>query len=213
MQDIKRILLVDDQQSIRSAVKLSLLDLGLKYEIEEADNGADAIRLLATKKYDVAILDIQIPIRTGLEVAEFIEQRNIETPFLIFSSNCSKLNINKALRHQAAGIIEKDQEGIKSLKPALLNIFQGNYVLSSKVGRQVFRTRNIEEKENSNNLLTNRELEIIKLLCKEYTNKEMAEKMKISVRTVESHRKNIMSKLKLKTIAGLVKYAIEFELT
>lgn len=211
------LLIVDDEVSIRKTIKAYLKQFEDQIQvIGECENGNDAIEFLKENKCDIIILDINMPKMTGLDVADYIHEQEIECIPLIFSSYLNGRNVNSALQSDVRGIIEKDDTGVSSLLPAIKSLLNGDYVFSAKVGKllaEAYKKKPIKKiKSTAVKNLSERELEIIQLLYDEFTNKEIATRLELSVRTVESHRKNIMDKLGLKTVSGLIRFASEYKI-
>ncbi|MDX2001182.1 MAG: response regulator transcription factor [Chitinophagales bacterium] len=211
MKKIK-ILIVDDHPMIRHGIK-SLLD-GDQYEVsDEASNGEEALQKLARAKFDLVIMDIKMPEMNGIEATEEIVKRYPDVRVLAISMYDEQRYIMKMLQAGAMGYVLKNT-GKQELMTAVNTVMQGESYFSQEVSSIMmsqFMTRKPVQTENAklDITLTKRETEIIRLIAEELTNSEIADRLGISPRTVDTHRRNLLQKLDVKNTAGLVKYAIQ----
>lgn len=207
-----RIILVDDHQMFRDGVKAVLSDEENMEVISEVGNGNDLYELLNTLSPDLIITDISMPDISGIEVAKFVTENYPQIKVLILSMHSNEEFITKALGAGANGYLPKDT-GMNELLEAINTIYKGdnyfNKEISDTILKSIINKSKTEQKEKKGDLLTKREKEIISLVVDGLTNKEIAEKLFISIRTVDTHKNNIMQKLNLKSSVELVKYAIK----
>ena len=206
-----RILLVDDHTLVRSGIR-SLLEHepGLSV-IGEAEDGRAAVRLACKLKPNVVIMDIAMPLLNGLEATRQIKIQCPDVKVLVLSMHDNEEYIRQALEAGAMGYILKDAAA-QELISAIQSVYRGEAVLSPAVTRLVIEdylrwggTRPQEESDS----LSPREREVLQLIAEGYTNKQIAEILSISIKTVQAHRNNLMQKLDLHDRGELIKYAIQ----
>jgi DNA-binding NarL/FixJ family response regulator len=199
-----KIIIVDDHAIVQDGIK-SLLSKLENIEISGvASNGFEGLECLTQTKADVVITDLNMPGMDGLEFIKTIRNNFPPTKIIVLSLHDEPHFIKTVLKHRVQAYILKNDASTELLF-ALEKVMDGKTYLSSKINQIL-----IEQINNplSENLLTGRELEIIKLIAQELSNKQIAEQLFISERTVETHRKNIFRKTDSKNIVGLIKYAI-----
>ena len=210
METVK-ILIVDDHQLIRLGVK-SILKKEAQFElVAEAENGMQALQLVRKYEPEIVLLDIHLPLMQGNEVCRAILKEYPLTKVLVLSVEKDESYINEMVRSGALGYVLKDAS-ITELSNAIKVLIQGNSYFSKEVSAailsQIGQQRKMETKFNSPKKprLSKRDLQVLKLISEELTNKEIAIKLFISPRTVDTHRRNLLQKLEVKNTAGLVKY-------
>jgi DNA-binding NarL/FixJ family response regulator len=206
-----RILLVDDHTILREGLR-SLLENQAEFEvIAEAENGRQAVDLARKLKPDVVIMDIAMPVLNGIQATKNILRETRCTHVLILSQHESEEYIRRALAAGASGFLLKNTDTTE-LVTAIQAINRGESILSPAVTRLVIedylRWGDIQAQESSNGL-TPRESEVLQLIAEGNTNKQIAEILCISIKTVQAHRSNLMNKLDLHDKAELIKYAIQ----
>lgn len=214
MEKIK-IILVDDHQMFRDGVKSVLSDEENMDVIGEVGNSNDLYELLKSEKPNVIITDISMPGISGIELAKYVSKNYPEINILILSMHSNEEFITKSLAAGANGYLPKDTS-MNELLDAINAIYKGENYFNKNISDTLLNSlisKSKPTKENAKNeTLTKREREIIDHVVDGYTNKEIAEKLCISIRTVDSHKNNIMHKLDLKSSVELVKYAIKNKL-
>ncbi len=214
MKNIK-VLLVDDHNIVKQGLRAILESGGIEV-VDEASNGQEAIdKLKAGLKIDLAILDINMPVMNGIQAAEIISKDFSELKILALTMLNEEYHIRKMLKAGADGYILKNS-GKDELLNAVETICEGEHYFS-KEATNVIMMDMMNGGEGSETVteevyLTEREKDIIQLIAQEYTNAEIAEKLFISVRTVDAHRRNLLQKIGARNTAGLVVYAIEHNL-
>lgn len=208
MKEKIKIILVDDHQMFRDGVKSVLCDEKNIDVIGEVGSGNDLFGLLKSKKPDLIITDISMPDTSGLEIAKYVSENYPDIKILILSMHSNEEFITKALNIGANGYLPKDTS-MAELLEAIHTIYKGENYFNKEISDTILKSLRNKPHENNGKSLTNREKEIIKLVVDGLTNKEIADKLCISVRTVDSHKNNIMQKLNLKSSIELVKYAIK----
>ena len=207
MEKIK-IILVDDHQMFRDGVKSVLSDEENIDIVGEVGNGKDLFKLLESTRPDLIITDISMPDISGIEVAKSISENYSDIKILILSMHSNEEFITKALSVGANGYLPKDT-AMAELLEAIHTIYKGENYFNKEISDTILKSLRNKSQKNEGKSLTNREKEIIELVVEGLTNKEIADKLFISIRTVDSHKNNIMQKLNLKSSIELVKYAIK----
>ena len=207
-----RMMIVDDHQMFIDGVK-SLLRKEESIEIiAQANSGHEALERLKQQEVDFVITDINMPGMSGTELAAKIKQQYPEIKVLVLSMFNEIEIINEILRSEAEGYILKNT-GKDELLEAINHIRDdGTFYSNEVVKLMMASTKQTKQRTENQQLLTNREMEILKLVCEEYSTADIAETLFISPRTVETHRKNIMHKTGCKTLVGLIKFAIANQL-
>lgn len=215
--DTTRILLVDDHKIVRDGI-ISLLHGELHIEIiGEAENGIEALDKIEKLKPDLVLLDINMPIMDGLECAKRISEKFPETKILTLTMLNELEHIKNMLAAGAGGYILKSS-GKDELIAAINSVMMGNTYFSEEV-KDLIMMDMMRKKTATGKVfgepipLTPRELDVLKLIVDEFTNQEIADKLFISVRTVDAHRRNLLEKTGSRNTAGLVKFALENDLT
>jgi DNA-binding NarL/FixJ family response regulator len=206
-----RILLADDHNVLREGLRL-LLERQPDFKVvAEAGDGREALSLAQQCSPDVAVIDIAMPGLNGIEATRRIVDSCEGTNVVIFSMHYDESYILRALNGGARGYLLKDS--LKGdLIAAVRAVAQGHSYFSPKVSRLLqedfFREMVDKEKEDSFELLTGREREILQLIAEGKSNKEIANLLNVSPYTVDTHRSHILNKLNLHTVPELILYAV-----
>ena len=206
-----RILLADDHTLMRSGIRALLEDEPGLTVIGEAEDGRSAVAQACKLGPDLVIMDIAMPLLNGLEATRQIRQQCPHVRVLILSMHDNEEYIRQVLEAGAMGYILKDAAA-RELISAIRSVYRGEAVLSPAVTRLVIEdylrwggTRPQAESDG----LSPREREVLQLIAEGYTNKQIAEILSISIKTVQAHRNNLMGKLDLHDRGELIKYAIQ----
>lgn len=210
-----KILIADDHTMMRDGIR-SLIQRNENWEVVgEASNGVDALKLFNRLAPDLTILDISMPEKNGMEVAKTILEHNPEALVLILSMFDDGEYVSKCIELGAKGYVVKSESGVE-LEEAVTAITAGKTFFSSKAQLSIFDKykEDIRRRKELESMvkLTNREVEIINLLSQGNTSMQIATRLNISVRTVETHRSNLLKKLGVKNAVELVKKAEELKL-
>jgi DNA-binding NarL/FixJ family response regulator len=212
--DTIKVILADDHQLVRDGIRSLLKDAKNIEVIEEASDGYELLEKLKIMKPDVIVLDVSMPRLSGIEAAKKISEEYPDVKILVLSMFTSEEYIFNAIKAGARGYLPKNTSK-KELLEAIYSINAGNEYFSSSISNIILKSyikktkANDDYSGNRQNVLSSRELEILTLFAEGETNQEIAEKLFISIRTVESHKNHIMQKLELKTTVDLVKFAIK----
>lgn len=206
-EDTIRVLLVDDHSILRQGIR-SLLEREADVEVVgEAGDGEEAVAMAASLKPDVVLMDIGMPRMNGIEATRKIRADHPEIKVLILSMHDDEEYVAPLMQAGASGYVLK-RSAASELKTALRAVQQGHTILHPEVARLAFHQEGAGEKAEDYDGLTNREIEVLKLVANGLTNQQIADKLIISIKTVQAHRANIMEKLQLHDAVQLTRYAI-----
>ena len=210
MRKIK-ILFADDHTLIRSGLRLIVEQQPDMTVVGEAEDGRQAVTLAASLNPDVAVLDIGMPNLNGIEAAQQITQAEPRTAVVVLSMHRDETYILRALKAGVRGYLLKDSAE-SDLVRAIRAVAEGKSFFSPAVSKVLLEDymRKLQRTgaEDSYDLLTPREREILQLVAEGKSSKEIAATLNLSVYTVETHRANILEKLKLKSLPELILYAV-----
>lgn len=213
MANIK-VLLVDDHNIVRDGIKLMLESQPGIDVVAEAKNGEDALSVLDNTHIDLVIMDINMPVMDGISTTKTIKENHSDIKILALTMSNDDLHIRQMIQAGASGYIMKSA-GRSDLKNAIHTIMDGRHYFSDEATQSIMMDL-VKSKGKSSSPdpihITDRELEILELIVKEHTNQEIAEKLYISARTVDAHRRNLLQKTGARNTAGLVKYAFQHNL-
>ena len=207
-----KVILVDDHVVVRDGIKALINSMEKISVIAEASNEKEFYTQLKLAKPDVVVMDISLSGKSGIEITRDLMQNHSEVHVLILSMYTSEDFIFNAVKAGAKGYLPKNTSKAE-LQKGIIEVSKGNEYFSEPISNIILKSyinRAKEEDENqaSENKLSQRENEVLKLFAESKTNKEISEILNISCRTVESHKTHIMQKLKLKTTVDLIKFAI-----
>ena len=204
------IVLADDHNVVRQGLR-ALLETEPDFRIVgEAGDGPEAVHLVERLQPDVLVLDLMLPGLSGLEVTRLVRQGSSQTRVLILSMYADEAYVLRALKNGAAGYVLKDSSAA-DLVQAVREVAGGRRYLSPPLSERAierYAQRAEGVTEDSYELLTTREREVLHLAAEGHTNAEIAARLGISPRTVETHRANLMRKLGLESQTDLIRYAL-----
>lgn len=209
---INKILIADDHQIVLDGLKL-MINANKNYKvIGEVNNGQEVIQFLDENEVDVVLMDINMPIINGIEATKKIKSTNPQQKIIILSMLSDVKLIKKLIKEGANGYMLKNC-GQEEIFNAITDVMQGRTHYDQRIIDMLLKS-NEKAKPKTNYLpsLSRREKEILRLIIKEFTTNEIAQKLFISAGTVESHRRNMISKLGVRNTAGLVSSAYEYGL-
>jgi two-component system, NarL family, response regulator NreC len=206
-----RVLLADDHTLMRRGLRLIVEQQPDLSVVAEAEDGRQAVAQTASLRPEVAVLDIGMPNLNGIEAAKQITDGESGTAVVILSMHADETYILRALKAGARGYLLKDSAE-SDLVRAIRSVAEGKSFFSPTVSKVLLEdyVKKLQRtgSEDSYDLLTPREREILQLVAEGKSNKEAASLLNLSVYTVETHRANIMEKLKLKSVPELILYAV-----
>ncbi|WP_333693901.1 response regulator transcription factor [Flavobacterium sp.] len=209
-----KIHLADDHKVLIDGM-LAVLNMHSKFEVIGFSlDGSTLVETVKKNGADILIMDINMPHKDGIEVLKQFSQEGYTCKVIVLSSYDDLKLIKEVLKLGASGYLSKQCAG-ESIIEAIEEVAQGKEYFSKNIQEKIFGSFSGHTIENQNNeavinsMLTDREIEILKLISLEYSGKEIGEELFISSNTVETHRKNLIRKLNVKNTIGLVKYAIK----
>ena len=209
--------IADDEALFRKGLRLLIEDF-MEIEVTlEAANGQELIHKLnrATAIPDVLLLDMKMPKLDGIETTKYLQKKFPKIKIIILSTHFKKSFVLHMIELGAASYLPKNTnpaEFERAMKEVVTKGFYYSDEVMAIVREDMISKRRIRSKVSLNNQISSRELEILELICNQYTTSEIASKLFISPRTVDGHRNNLLSKLSCKNTAGLVAYAMQNEI-
>jgi len=203
-----RVLLADDHALVRAGMRSLLNTMTEVQVVGEAASGEEALELAGRERPDIVLMDIAMKGMSGLDAAARLRERHPEVRVIILSMHAGEEYVLKALRAGAVGYLLKDA-ATGELELALRSVMRGESWFSPAVSRQVVEgyVQRVGG-EAVADTLTARQREVLKLVAGGKSTKEIAYELKLSVKTVETHRAQIMERLGIRDVAGLVRYAL-----
>lgn len=208
-----QILLVDDHEIVLDGIR-ALLEDEIGFEVAaEAQNGAEAIEQFKKHPIDLIIMDISMPKMNGIEATQKIMELDADIKILALTMMDEEEHIRNMIQAGASGYIFKSSNK-EELIEAITTILDGRHYFSEEATQRVMMdlVKKGEPESHDPTDVTERELEVLELIVREFTNQEIADKLHISIRTVDAHRRNLLQKTGAKNTAGLVTYAIRHNL-
>lgn len=203
-----KVLIADDQPLYREGLKHILSKSSDIVVADEASNGEEILKKTAKSKYDVAIIDISLPDRSGFEILKQLRSMKPQLPILVLSVHPEDQYGIYVLKAGASGYLTKKVEP-ERLKKAIRKVYKGGlYISSSLAEKLVFYIEN-KGKKLPHELLSNREFEVICMITSGKTVKEIAEELSLSEKTIRTNRARILKKMKMKNNVELTHYAIK----
>lgn len=211
-----KVCIVDDHRLFREGLRFVLAQMDELEIVAEASNGQEAIKLLDEHPdMDLMLMDISMPEMNGVEATREALKKVPELKILVLSMYGDEEYYYEMIHAGAMGFVLK-QSGTNELEAAISSVLQGENYFSQKLLRDIIVNINTpkrnERQAASDNSLTRREQEVLKLICEGLSNAEIADKLFLSVRTVEGHKSNILSKTGVKNTVGLMMFALKNKL-
>ena len=204
---MKKILLADDHNVVRKGLKQILTDEFGQVEFGEANNGAEAHRMVKEGAWDILILDINMPGRNGLDVLKQIKDEKITVPVLVLSMHPEEQIAIRALRIGASGYLTKDTAD-QELVIAVKKILSGRKYITPSLAEQMASQLENPEEKAPHEFLSDREYQTLLLFARGKTVSQVAAELSLSVPTISTFRVRILEKMEMKTTAELITYAI-----
>lgn len=213
MTDVRlRVVIADDHAVVRQGIRIVLEEIPGLEVVAEAADGDTALKLTQQHEPDVVVLDVTMPGKTGLEVAKELRDAGQKVRILILSMHDDPEYVLQAVRAGADGYVLKDVAPAE-LRRAIASVSQGREFFTERITHQLsvgLRAElESEQKRSRVESLTVREVEVLLRIANGRTNREIGEELGISPRTVETHRERVMTKLRIRTVAGLTRLVVE----
>lgn len=213
-----RIIIADDHSVVRSGLRLLLQSSPDFNVVAEAEDGEEAVALVDRHKPDVVVMDISMPKLNGIEATGIMKQSNPDLKIIILTVHEDEEYVYQMLRAGASGYVLKSA-GKKEIFAAIESALSGERFFSPGISKLIiegFIKRDKEQLQTQDQLqshskqqLTKREIEVLQYIAQGFTNRKIAEALFLSIRTINTHRTNLMQKLDIHDTARLVRYAIE----
>jgi DNA-binding NarL/FixJ family response regulator len=203
-----RVLLVEDHGLVRAGFRALLDGISGVQVVGEAADGRSGLSMISLKKPHVVLMDIALPKLNGLEVLERVVKDHPKVQVVMLSMHANEEYVSRALRGGARGYVLKDAD-ISELELALRAVAEGNVYLSPAVSKSMVDDymRRVRS-QGSPHALTERQQEVLRQVAEGKNTKEIAYRLQLSIKTIESHRAQLMKRLNIHDVAGLVRYAI-----
>ena len=201
-----RVLIADDHALVREGIGI-LISRGGFTVVAEASNGQEALAHASSYQPDIAVLDMSMPIMNGLETAQEMRKLSPRTRSIVLSRYDGVDDVLAAMRAGIKGYVLKSQSVVELLQ-ALNDVSTGGFYLSPGVSGVVVDAVRLQSTIPADDPLTGRERQVLKLIAEDYSTKECATILGVSVKTADSHRTRLMRKLDIHGTAGLVRYAV-----
>lgn len=212
MNQPKTIIIVDDDDIVRIGLRTLLTELGRYEVVGEASNGRDAVRLARKLEPDLVLIDVGMPTMNGIDATKRIKSAVEKTRIIALSLHDDSRFVTQMLDAGASGFLPK-QGAVEELPFALKTVEAGNTYLSPAIAASVLTHFRHGEGGGAVSELSVREREVLQSIAEGKSAADIANELSLSVKTIESHRRNIMKKLDLYSVAELTKYAIKEGLT
>jgi len=206
-----KIIVADDHQLFRSGFIMALHATHIISYIKEAENGKEVLDILQSENFDVVFMDISMPVMNGFVATKEIKRKYPQTKVIAISMYEDDQHMTEMFQYGATGYLFKNTDK-EEIEKALEEVyFNNNLYWPKKAGDKLFRKVILKKESNDNSnstLFSDREKEIIRLICQEFSSKEIANQLHLSQKTISWHRENILQKTKSKNTAGLVTFAL-----
>lgn len=210
MGAVYRIILADDHQILRAGLK-DLIEKDKAFKVVgQAKDGDELLSLMHSVKCDLVIMDLSMPGCDGMQAIQEVRVKFPKVKVLVLTMQKDQEHFKHAMAHGASGYVLKE-DAYDQLLMAVKMVLRGKKFVSPTISRLLtdYYVRSLDEAESSSlDILTKREQQILQFIGNGMANKNIASKLKLSIRTVETHRANLSHKLGIKNTAGLVKYAL-----
>jgi two-component system, NarL family, invasion response regulator UvrY len=205
------VLVADDHAIIRGGLKKILADTGDLNVAGEASNGSEALQMIRSRDWSVAILDISMPGRSGLELIKLIKSERPKLPLLIFSMHQEEQYAVRVIRAGASGYLSKEGDS-DLIVPAVRKVAQGGVFISPKVAELLALDTLLNVQNPSHTSLSDREFDVFFRIVRGESLTNIANSLSLSVKTVSTHKSHILHKMCMSKDVDLVRYAVEHNL-
>lgn len=216
MTDVIKVAIADDHKIFRKGVILSLRAYTNIKFVLEAENGEELLQKLPEAQPDVILMDLRMPNKDGIEATKYVAKHHPNIHVIVLSMYEDDRFISHMMENGANGYLLKSTEPAE-IRKAIMEVHEKGYYLNPFVNKILLRKTQNRQKPipslNSEIVLTDREKEVIRMICMEFTAQEIAQKLEISPRTVEAIKDRLMDRFGAKNTAGLVFFAVRNNLT
>lgn len=203
-----RILVVDDHAIVRKGLIQIISEVPGMHMVDEAGNGIEAMQMLLEKDYDIVLLDISMPGKSGLDILRAIKNKRPKIPVLVLSVHPEEQYAIRAIKAGASGYLTKDSAP-DELIAAIKKISKGGkYVTTSLAEKLLYELEPSDEKPG-HEILSDREYQVMCMFALGKTLKEIAKELSLSIQTVSTYRMRILEKMRMSTLAEVIRYAIK----
>lgn len=202
-----RILITDDHEMIRNGLSALIRGESDIHVVETAENGEEAVNVCQKREIDVVLMDVMMPVLNGVEATKRIKETSPDTKVLAVTINDEPRFIKEVLTAGASGYILKHSSKEEILK-AIRDVANNKHHFGADVLAKI-STEFTQLDKDSKPMLTKKESEVLRLIAQEFTNQEIADQLNCGIRTVDTHKRNLIRKLEVKNVVGLVKYALK----
>jgi DNA-binding NarL/FixJ family response regulator len=206
-----RILIADDHPLILKGLKILIDEESDMKIVDIATDGSEALKKLRTNKYDIAVMDISMPKKTGVEILEELKYEKIKTPILILSVYPEEQYAMRLIKTGASGYLTKDTAP-EELVTAIRKIVSGGKYISKNLTSKMIEEITEPTHKKPHELLSNREFRVMCLIATGKSLKEIGDELNINIKTVSTYRTRLLEKMKMETNAQLTRYAMENKL-
>jgi two-component system invasion response regulator UvrY len=206
-----RILIADDHTIVREGLKQILAETPDMVVADEARNGQEVLTKVENNQYDVVLLDISMPGRSGIDILKQLKGEHPKLPILILSMYSEEQYAMRALRAGASGYMTKESAP-DELIVAIRKVSQGRKYVSPSLAEKLAISLEVGEEKPPHELLSDREYQVMCMIASGKTIKEIADELSLSVKTISTYRSRILEKLGLKTNAAITHYAVQNKL-
>ncbi len=205
------ILLADDHTLVREGLKLILIDIEDIGSIDEASTGEEVISLVNENDYDIVLLDISMPGRSGMEILKQVKEMKPEQNILMLSMYPEEQYAVRCFKSGASGYVTKDSAPAELIS-AIHQVSAGQKYVSASLAQRLADYIQVDSDKPLHEQLSDREYEVLRMIASGIGNKIIAEQLSLSAKTISTYRARILNKLSLKTNAELTYYAIQNDL-
>jgi DNA-binding NarL/FixJ family response regulator len=210
-----KVIVADDHSLFRSGIMIVLKEIQIISQIREAENGREVLEILEGEHFDVVLMDIAMPVMNGFIATKEIIRRFPKTQVIAVSMYEDDQHMMDMFHNGAMGYLFKNTDR-DEIKNALTEVvFKGSYYWPKEMNNKLFNRIILKKRvqnDSCSELFSNREKEIISLICREFSTREIANHLHLSQKTISWHRENIMQKTQTKNTAGLVAFAFTHEI-
>lgn len=203
-----RILIADDHEVVRRGLKETLNEAFSRVSFGEANNAQETLTSVARQDWDVVILDISMPGKSGLDILDDLHRIRPRLPILLLSMHPERQYARRALKSGAAGYLTKDSVA-DELKEAVRRIQAGGRYVSAKLAEELAFDLGRRRDAPAHELLSDREFQVLRMIASGMTVKQIADEIALSVKTVSTYRARILEKTGMKTTGELIRYALQ----